>query len=205
MNVSEIIFFFIIFIYVASIFAVFTKKNANEFFKKALRIINWIALIFTVAFIILWFCGIHLSELEIEIVPFWTFLISAIMLFGLTKLRKGERIFYGVFFFGHLFLTVILIIPFVGIGITTMVYAPFLTDSILYEDTRLMVTDETSGFLSPKPSPTIYLKDGLFSRKYNTAVHPVYAVDSISLVNDNGNVHVIIYEDTNSVNINIKK
>lgn len=205
MSLSTLTFFFILFIYIASLVSIFIKKKFDGLFKKVFRVINWIALCLTLIFILLWSFDIHLSNLKLEIIPFWTFLISAIILFGLTKLDKSEKTIYGVFFYGHLFLTVILIIPFIGIGISSMIYAPFWTDSILYEDNKVIIADEASGFLSMKPSPTVYIKNGLFSHQYKTDADPVYSIDSASLSSDIEKFSLIIYNDTIKRQIDIIK
>lgn len=182
MDISVIIFFFIVLIYVASLVTAIRKKKFEGLFKTVFKIINLTALFLTLILIILWSFNRHLNNLTIEIIPFWTFIISSIILFGLTVTKKIEKIFYGIIFFGHLFLTVILIIPFIGPGITSIVYSLFWTDSILYQDKNVIVTDETSGFLSAKPRPSVYIKCGLFSHKFKTNLSPVYSIDSVSLI-----------------------
>lgn len=205
MDISVVIFFFILFIYVVSLVTALAKKKFNGLFKKIFRTINRTALGLTIILIILWFFDIHLSNLNIEIVPFWTFLISSIILYGLTKMTQGEKIFHGLFFFGHLFVIIILVIPFVGLGIASTIYSPFLIDYVLYEDDRLIVTDEMGGFLSMKPSPTIYLKNGLLSHKYKTEASPIYEIDSLSLVSYKDKIHLMIYDDTTRTKIYIDR
>ena len=116
-----------------------------------------------------------------EIIPFWTFVISAIIVFGLIATNKMEKVIYGIIFFWNLFLAGILIIPFFGLGITSMIYAPFLPHSILYEDQKVILTEESRGFLAPKPSPTVYINCGFFLHKYGTTLSPVFSLDSVSL------------------------
>ena len=181
MDISVIIFFFIVLIYVASLVKAIRKKKFEGIFKKVFKIVNLSAFFLTLVLIILWSFNRHLSNLTIEIIPFWTFIISSIIIFGLTVTNKIEKIFYGIIFYGHLFLTVVLIIPFIGLGITSMVYSPFWTDGILYQDKNVIVTDEVSGFLAPKPSPTVYIKCGLFAHKFKTNLSPVYTIDNVSL------------------------
>lgn len=196
MDISVIIFFFIVLIYVASLVTAIRKRKFEGIFKKVFKIVNLTAFFLTLVLITLWSFSRHLSNLTIEIIPFWTFIISSIIIFGLTVTNKIEKIFYGIIFYGHLFLTVILIIPFIGLGITSMVYSPFWTDSILYQDKNVIVTDETSGFLAPKPCPTVYIKCGLFSHKFKTNLSPVYSIDSVSLNKiDNAKIEIEIHGD----------
>lgn len=196
MDISVIILLFIVLIYVASLIGTIRKKKLEGLFKKVFKIINLTALFLTLVLIILWSFNRHLSNLTIEIIPFWTFIISSIIIFGLSVTNKIEKIFYGTIFFGHLFLTVILIIPFIGLGITSMVYSPFWTDRILYQDKKVIITEETMGFLAPKPCPTVYIKCGLFSHKFNTNLSPVYTLDSVSLKRiDNANIEIEIHGD----------
>ncbi|WP_026905466.1 hypothetical protein [Pedobacter glucosidilyticus] len=196
MDISVIIFFFIILIYVASLVTAIRKKKFEGILKKVFKIVNLTAFFLTLVLIILWTFNRHLSNLTIEIIPFWTFIISSIIIFGLTVTNKIEKIFYGIIFYGHLFMTVILIIPFIGIGITSMVYSPFWTDSILYQDKNVIVTDKTSGFLAPKSYPTVYIKCGLLSHKFKTSLSPVYSIDSVSLTKiDNTKIEIEIHGD----------
>jgi hypothetical protein len=200
-----IIFLLTITTYAASLAALVMEKKANGLFKKALRLGNWIALSLTLILITFWTFNLHLSALSLEIIPFWAFIFSAIALFGLTDLTKKEKAFYGFFFFGHLFLTVILIIPFIGIGLTYLVYYPFLTNKATYEDNRLIVVDEAIGILAAKPSPTIYLKHGLLARKYQTNAYPVCKVDSIWLDNNTDTTQITIHDGPVQMTIHLKK
>lgn len=196
MEISAIVFFFIIFIYVASLVTMIFKKKLGGLFKKIFKIINLIVLILTLMLIIMWSFHRHLSNLTIEVIPFWTFIISSIIIFGLTTTNKMEKIFYGIIFFGHLFLTVILIIPFIGLGISSIVYSHFLPDSILFTDKKVIVVDEQKGFLAAKGSPTVYIKFGLFSQKFETNISPVYSIDSVSLKKiDNNKIEIKICSD----------
>ena len=187
MSIPVIIFFFIILLYIASLIPAIRKNKFQGQFKKVFKIINLTALFLTIVLIILWSFNRHLANLTIEIIPFWTFIISSIILFGLTITSKIEKVFYGIIFYGHLFLTVILIIPFIGVGLTSMVYSSFWTDYILYEDKKVIVTEEIVSILAPKPSPTVYIKCGLFSHKFKTNLSPIYRMGKVSLkkIDDN--------------------
>jgi hypothetical protein len=194
MDIIVIIFFCIVLIYVASLVTAIREKKFEGIFKMVFKIINLTALFLALFLIILWSFDRHLSNLTIDITPFWTFIISSIILFGLTVTSRIEKIFYGIIFYGHLFLTVILIIPFIGVGITLIVYSQFWTDTILFQDKKIIVTEETIGFLAPKPCPTVYIKCGLFSHKFKTTLSPFYTIDSVSLKKiDNDKIEIEIH------------
>jgi len=64
----------------------------------------------------------------------------------------------------------------------------------LYENNKIVVTDEVNGFLALKPLPTVYIKCGLFSHKFKTNLPPVYSVDSVSLKKvDNDKIEIEIH------------
>ena len=75
-----------------------------------------------------------------------------------------------------------------------MIYAPFLPHSILYEDQKVILTEESRGFLAPKPSPTVYINCGFFLHKYGTTLSPVFSLDSVSLKKiDNTKIEINIH------------
>ena len=199
MDTSTIIFFVVIFLYPASLAATILNKKLGGISKKVFKIINLVALILTIILVFLWSFNKHPCNLTMEIIPFWTFVISAIIVFGLTATNKMEKLFYGIIFYGNLFLAVILIIPFFGLGITSMIYAPFLPHHILYEDQKVILTEESRGFLAPKPSPTVYIKCGFFLQKYETTLSPVFSLDSVSLKKiDNQKIEITIHRGKDS-------
>ena len=200
MDIFAIIFFLIVLLYPASLAATILKKKLGGLFKKVFKIINLAALALALILVFLWSFNKHPGNLTLEIIPFWTFNISAIIVFGLTATNKMEKVIYGIIFFWNLFLAVILIIPFFGLGIISMIYAPFLPHSILYEDQKVILTEESRGFLAPKPSPTVYIKCGFFLQKYETTLSPVFSLDSVSLKKiDNTKIEINIHrgQETN--------
>ena len=200
MDIFAIIFFLIVLLYPASLAATILKKKLGGLFKKVFKIINLAALALALILVFLWSFNKHPGNLTLEIIPFWTFNISAIIVFGLTATNKMEKVIYGIIFFWNLFLAGILIIPFFGLGIISMIYAPFLPHSILYEDQKVILTEESRGFLAPKPSPTVYIKCGFFLQKYETTLSPVFSLDSVSLKKiDNTKIEINIHrgQETN--------
>ena len=129
----------------------------------------------------MWSFQRHLNNLTIELLPFWVFIISSISIYGLTEINKLEKVLFGAIFWGHLFLTAILIIPYIGLGISLIVYSNFLPDRILYNDEKIIITEESRLVMSPKSSPKVYIKCGLFSNKYDTDLSPIYSLDSVSI------------------------
>ena len=158
MDISAIIFFIILVIYVASFVTFKLKMKLGGLYKKVFIITNLTALMLSLVLIILWSFNRHLVNLTIEILPFWTFIVSAILVFGFTVTNRIEKIFYGIIYFGNLFLLIILLIPFLGLSLTSIVYSPFLKPGILYQDKKVILTEEPIGFMAPKPCPTIYIK-----------------------------------------------
>lgn len=196
MDILAIIFFIILIIYIASLVTLKLKKKLGSRYKKVFLITNLTALMLSLVLIILWSFNRHLVNLTIEILPFWTFIVSAILVFGLTVTNRIEKIFYGIIYFGNLFLLIILLIPFLGMSITSIVYSPFLKPNILYQDKKIILTEESIGFLAPKPCPTIYIKCGFFSQKYKTNLFPIYSLDSVTLKRiDNNRIEIEIHGD----------
>jgi len=178
---STIFFVVIILIYFFSWISKIKKTKIGEKGKKTLSFLNIISFCITIILIIMWAFQRHLTNLTIELIPFWVFIISSISIFGLTEINRLEKVLYGIIFWGHLFLTTILIIPYIGLGISLIVYSNFLPDRILYNDEKIIITEESRLVMSPKSSPKIYVKCGLFAHKYDTDLSPIYSLDSVSI------------------------
>lgn len=193
MTVTVTLFFLA---YLASLLAELFQKKLEGVLKKAIKIINLSSLLVTFILFVFWIFNKHLSNLAIEIIPFWIFILSSMLIFGLTVTSRLEKVFYGIVFFGNLLMTIMLIIPFIGIVFFYKIYSPFWTDNILYQDKKIIITEDISGFMSPKPSPTIYIKKGLLSVKFKTSLNPIYDVDSVACrtLNDN-TIEIEVYED----------
>jgi hypothetical protein len=199
MDILDLVICIIILVYFASWVITFREKKFEGLFKKVWKIINLTAFFLTVGLILLWSFNIHLNILSVETIPFWLFIISSLILFGLTETRDIERTFYGLIFYGNLYLSLLMVIPFLGLGIISKVYSPFNPDLIHYQDANIIVTDEMGGFMAPKPSPTVYLKCGLFLHKFKTSLPPVYTVDSVSIVKiDQHTIEIEIHGDSQS-------
>ena len=112
MDIFAIIFLLIVLLYPASLAATILKKKLGGLFKKVFKIINLAALALALILVFFWSFNKHPGNLTLEIIPFWTFNISAIIVFGLTATNKMEKVIYGIIFFWNLFLAGILIIPF---------------------------------------------------------------------------------------------
>jgi len=195
MGTVEFIFFFIIALYAASLLALIFKKRWDGRFKRILKIINLVSLGCTLLLAILWIFDLHLKSATAEVLPFWIFMSSAVALFGLTTTKALEKIIYGVLFFAHLLLTAILIIPFLGIAITSSIYAPFIPHEVIYENSKIIIADEVAGSMAAAPSPTIYIKGKLFAHKFKTYSEPMYGIDSVSLEPIDESTGINIYHD----------
>lgn len=196
MVISLTLFFASLLIFIAVWVMKVRKNKLNGKFKRVLKIINLIALILTMILISLWFFNWHLYNLTIEIIPFWIFIATSLMLFGLTDTSRTEKIIYGLIFYLHLFLTFVLVIPYIGTGITLSVYSSFIPENILYEDKEKILTEEFTGLLAPKPSPVVYIKCGPLMQKFRTNLSPVYSVDKVSLKKiDNSRVELDVHAD----------
>ena len=170
-----------IIISIATVSLLFVKKKLNQNVKRIISRINLVCLVFTCALVSLWTFNLHLWNLWIEVIPFWFFLITSVILYGCALLKKLEKIFYGLIYFTHLILLIILPVPILGLGIFCYIYSPFIPDNINYQDKNVIVTDEFTGILGQKPSPTVYIKCGLISHKFKTNISIFYSIDSVSL------------------------
>lgn len=194
------IFVLIVVIYFISLLFKVRKYKIGRAGKKIIFQLNITSLFLTLILIIIWGLHKHLSNLTIELLPFWVFIITSISIYGLTEINKIEKMFYGFIYWGHLFLSVLLVIPFIGIGIMLMVYSNFIPDSVYYEDRKIIITEELRLMMSPMGSPKIYIKSEPFSTKYETDLNPIYSVDSVYLQKtDNETIEIKIINNKDNI------
>lgn len=181
MKIDIYLYVFILLLYVLSLISKISKKKFNQPIKKVFRITNYIAIIITCILFILWSFRIHVINLTVELLPFWIFISSSIILFGLTKTSRVEKIYYGIIFYAQLFFSaIIFIIPGYGILFTLLIYLRALVQPIIYENDKLILTEET---IMPMTAPKfpIYFKYGFFLKKHNTKFSGFYDIDSLSI------------------------
>lgn len=181
MKITFILFFISLALYPLSLLAAIFGFRFPKPFQKVFLYTNLLSLAATLILLFLWAFDVHLSALNWEHLPFWLFLISANLLYGLTNLTRRQKEIFGIFFYGHLVLSLFMVIPFMGIRLSSTVYAPFLEDRIIFENTDLVLAEESRGFLAQKPPPKVWIKHGIFALKYTPNLPPTYSVDSARL------------------------
>jgi hypothetical protein len=184
----------------AAVAAVMRKKISSPGFISGLLKFHITCLVITIALIVLWSINIHLPGQVPEIFPFWLFIFSGIFIFGFTTIKLPEKVWFGFVFFGHLFFSVIVIIPFIGIAITFLVYSYFLVEVPEYESKQLRTQQDIRGIMSAMRSPNVYIKCGIYELKRETHIEPVYRLDSVTLLKlDDKNVLLKFYDSDGSM------
>ncbi len=117
--------------------------------------------------------GIYLKSYWLPRILFWTWLYGTIALvaFGNRKLMTvPERFFYRLIFWAPLVLTILLLIPFIGVGIWLLLYPRLIADPsmVAYTDSSIRIEESHLIFMSPAPPLDVYQKKGLFAYKIET-------------------------------------
>jgi hypothetical protein len=206
MSLIASVYFIGIALYISSLAAfVFKKKIRSEKITLLLLRTHFVLLAITLCLAILWSFKIHLTFPVGELIPFWLTLLSAILISGFSNLKSfALKFYFGCIFITHLFFSIVIVIPFIGIGLIMLVYHPFFPpDPADYETDKFRIQEESIGFMAPKDGPAIYFKCGLYELKRKPELEPMYDLDSVVLEKiDEKNVRLKFYSpDDNTLRI----
>lgn len=104
---------------------------------------------------------------------FWLVFFSCMAIFGLCKsdlLGKFERTIYRIIFYFPLVSLLLLLVPFIGIGVGLIFYVQFVGDNkfVLYSDNKIRIEQPFIRFMGPNPQPIVYVKQKLTSYQDTT-------------------------------------
>lgn len=167
---------------------------------KTLRIITFIATPILVATIAAQSYNVYPRWYWFTKSIFWLVFFLCMSIYGLCKndhLRKFERTIYKFIFYLPLVSLLLLLVPFIGVGIGLIFYVKFIGDNkfVLYNDNKIRIEQPYIRFMGPNPQPIIYFKQKLIS--YQDYILPIgydNEKDKIQVKLNNDSTYIITFK-----------